>query len=174
MNTIFIKLTTNLLTKITVKILLLIASLFSSASLAWVDLVMVDKSDNKMYLLSSGKVIKEYHVALGKNPEGHKEQEGDKRTPEGFYTLDYKKEDSAFYRAMHISYPNQFDLDNAEQKGVSAGGLIMIHGQRNNFEGLARYTQKSNWTNGCIALTNPEIDEFMALVEVGTQIHIKW
>ncbi|MBU2871059.1 L,D-transpeptidase family protein [Colwellia sp. E2M01] len=156
------------------KKIILLSFLYSFPSFAFVDLVMVDKSDNKMYLLSSGKVIKEYHVALGKNPEGHKEQEGDKRTPEGLYTLDYKKEDSAFYRAMHISYPNEIDLANAKDKGVSAGGLIMIHGQRNNFEGLPRYTQQSNWTNGCIALTNPEIDEFMSLVDVGTQIHIKW
>jgi len=141
---------------------------------AEIDLVIVDKSENKMYLLDKYKVIKEYHVAFGRNPKGHKEQEGDQKTPEGIYTLDYKKEDSSFYRAMHISYPNKADLINAKNKGVSAGGFIMVHGQRNNLADISILTQKFNWTNGCIALTNSEMDEFMALVKVGTKINIKW
>ncbi len=106
-----------------------------------------------MYLLDRGKVIKEYHVAFGENPKGHKQQEGDKKTPEGTYTLDYKKEDSSFYRAMHISYPNRSDLANAASKGVSAGGFIMVHGQRNKVSRLSSIIQQYNWTNGCIALT---------------------
>jgi len=156
------------------KIILLFLTLLPFYSSGQVDLVKVVKSDNKMYLLERGNVIKEYHVALGGNPEGHKEQEGDEKTPEGIYTLDYKKEDSSFYRSMHISYPNQADLDNAKKKGVSAGGFIMIHGQKNNFGEFSRFTQLSNWTDGCIALTNPEIDEFMSLVSVGTKITIQW
>lgn len=146
-------------------------SLFSWAE---IDLVEVDKSENKMYLLDNDKVIKEYHVAFGENPKGHKEQEGDEKTPEGIYTLDYKKEDSSFYRAMHISYPNKSDLDNAKNKGVSAGGFIMVHGQRNTLGRLSTLTQRFNWTNGCIALTNTEMDEFMTLVKVGTKIKIEW
>lgn len=146
-------------------------SLFSWAE---IDLVEVDKSENKMYLLDNDKVIKEYHVAFGENPKGHKEQEGDEKTPEGIYTLDYKKEDSSFYRAMHISYPNESDLDNAKNKGVSAGGFIMVHGQRNTLGRLSTLTQRFNWTNGCIALTNTEMDEFMTLVKVGTKIKIEW
>ncbi|WP_432463101.1 L,D-transpeptidase family protein [Agarivorans sp. QJM3NY_33] len=152
----------------------LIYILFSSSVFAGVDLVKVDKSDNKMYLLADGKVVKEYHVAFGENPKGHKEQEGDEKTPEGTYTLDYKKEDSSFYRAMHISYPNAQDVENAESKGLSAGGFIMVHGQRNWLGWFSLITQKYNWTNGCIALTNPEMDEFMDLVETGTKIHIQW
>jgi murein L,D-transpeptidase YafK len=139
-----------------------------------VDLVQVVKSKKKMYLLSDGEIVKEYDVAFGENPKGHKQQEGDKRTPEGEYTLDYKKEDSAFYRAMHISYPNNIDIANAEKKGVSPGGFIMVHGQRNGLDWFAPVTQRFNWTNGCIALTNSEMDEFMALVNVGTKIQIEW
>lgn len=94
---------------------------------AGVDLIKVNKSERKMYLLSGGKTVKEYDVALGANPKGHKQQEGDKKTLEGEYTLDYKKEDSSFYRAMHISYPNEADVANAYKRGVSPGGFIMVH-----------------------------------------------
>ena len=83
---------------------------------AKIDLVQVDKSTRKMWLLENGQVMKEYNIALEKNPRGHKQQEGDKKTPTGQYKLDYKKEDSAFYRAMHISYPNQQDIKNASAK----------------------------------------------------------
>lgn len=156
------------------KLITLILSFLSFSSLAGVDLVKVDKSENKMYLLDNGKVIKEYRVALGDSPKGHKEKEGDEKTPEGTYTLDYKKEDSSFYRSMHISYPNQTDLEEAKKKGVSAGGFIMVHGQRNKFGWLSNFTQNFNWTNGCIALTNAEMDEFMTLVKIGTKIQIEW
>ncbi len=146
----------------------------SFSCFADIDLVKVDKSENKMYLLDNGKIIKEYHVAFGASPKGHKEQEGDQKTPEGIYTLDYKKEDSSFYRAMHVSYPNQADLDNAKSKGVSAGGFIMVHGQKNKLGWLSGMIQQFNWTDGCIALTNKEMDEFMLLVKVGTKIQIQW
>ncbi|MDX1399047.1 MAG: L,D-transpeptidase family protein, partial [Oceanospirillum sp.] len=136
--------------------------------------VKVDKSESQMYLLEGDIVIKSYHVAFGENPKGHKEQEGDERTPEGRYTLDYKKEDSSFYRAMHISYPNAQDIARAEKMGVSPGGFIMVHGQRNWLGLFAPITQQFNWTNGCIALTNDEMDEFMDLVAVGTPIEIVW
>ncbi len=141
---------------------------------ASVDMVKVDKSANKMYLLNNGVIVKSYRISLGGNPKGHKQQEGDQKTPEGIYTLDYKKEDSAFYRAMHISYPNETDIKNAQQKGVLPGGFIMVHGQRNTLGWAASVSQQFNWTNGCIALTNPEMDEFMSLVKVGTPINIQW
>lgn len=132
----------------------------------------VIKSQNKMYLLDGEKIIKEYPVAFGENAKGHKQQEGDERMPEGRYRLDYKKEDSTFHRAMHVSYPNEQDKANARKLGVSPGGFIMVHGQRNWLGWLAPITQKFNWTNGCLALTNTEMDEFMALVKVGTPIQI--
>jgi len=141
---------------------------------AEIDLVKVKKSKNKMYLLEKGSIKKEYHVALGANPKGHKEQEGDEKTPEGKYVLDYVKEDSSFYRSMHISYPNTKDTENAKKKGVSAGGFIMVHGQRNNLGWLSLVSQNFNWTDGCIAITNSEMDEFLDLVKIGTPIEISW
>lgn len=154
--------------------ILLLMLLFPSLAIADIDLVKVDKSENAMYLMNNGEIVRRYHIALGENPKGHKQQQGDERTPEGKYFLDYKKEDSSFYRAMHISYPNDEDLANAKARGVSAGGLIMVHGQKNGMEKLAPITQQYNWTDGCIALTNEEMDEFMALVDVGTPIEIEW
>lgn len=149
--------------------------LFVSGSLvAEIDLVKVDKSENKMFLMEEGKVIKRYHVAFGANPKGQKKQEGDERTPEGFYVLDYKKEDSSFYRAMHINYPNEKDSADAKKNGISPGGFIMVHGQRNWLGWFSFISQRFNWTNGCIALSNSEIDEFMEKVKVGTPISIEW
>jgi murein L,D-transpeptidase YafK len=156
-------------------ILLFFANFFASnAALAKVDLVKVDKSENKMYLLDNGNIVKEYSVAFGASPKGHKQQEGDEKTPEGTYTLDYKKDNSSFYRAMHISYPQAADKENAKRLGISAGGFIMVHGQRNWLGLFSPITQMFNWTNGCIALTNSEIDEFLDLVDVGTTIQIEW
>ena len=126
------------------KIFLLLIVLIPTLAIAKVDLVKVDKSANKMYLMEGDMVIKEYHIALGKNPQGHKQQEGDKRTPEGTYTLDYKKEDSAFYRSMHISYPNKKDIENAKKRGVSPGGFIMVHGQPNRLGWLSTMNQNVN------------------------------
>lgn len=152
---------------------LLIAAL-ANVAFAEVDLVKVEKSMNKMTLLDSGKVVKEFYVVFGENPKGHKQQEGDEKTPEGTYTLDNKKEDSAFYRAMHVSYPNKQDKENAKKLGVSPGGFIMVHGQRNWLGWLAPITQRFNWTDGCIALKNSEMDDFLELVKVGTPIEISW
>jgi murein L,D-transpeptidase YafK len=155
-------------------IVLIMTIFLAKLAFAGVDLVKVVKSENKMYLFDGRKIIKQYHVAVGENPRGHKQRKGDKKTPEGYYILDYKKEDSVFYRAMHISYPNETDRENAKKKGVSPGGLIMIHGQHNRSGRLAPALQKINWTDGCIALTNPQMDEFMSLVEEGTLIKIEW
>ena len=137
------------------------------------DSVLVDKSDETLYLLRDGEIIAEYSVAFGANPEGHKQQEGDERTPEGSYILDYKKEDSAFHRSIHISYPNEADRRTAAANGVDPGGLIMIHGQRNYLGWLSFITQRFNWTDGCIAVTNSEMDEMWEAVPVNTPIEIR-
>lgn len=137
-----------------------------------VDLVLVRKSLATLYLIEQGEVRKSYPVALGRNPVGHKEHEGDKRTPEGRYVLDYKKSDSAFYKAIHISYPNRWDRLRAAARGVNPGGLIMIHGQKNGYEWRTEITQQSNWTDGCIAVTNEQMDEIWDAVTVGTPIEI--
>ncbi|MDN3398334.1 L,D-transpeptidase family protein [Psychrobacter sp. APC 3426] len=137
-----------------------------------IDKVFVDKSARTLQLLSDNTVIKSYHIALGGNPVGHKQQQGDKRTPTGSYTLDYKNEKSKFYRSIHVSYPNTTDKARAKSRGVSAGGDIMIHGQKNGFGALGLLNQQRDWTEGCIAVTNDEMDEIMAAVKVGTPIEI--
>lgn len=139
-----------------------------------IDRVYVDKSSQKLYLLQDNKAVKSYHIALGDAPKGHKQQEGDERTPEGEYILDYKNENSIAYRSIHVSYPNEADIANAEARGVSPGGAIMIHGQMNGYGHLADVVQKRNWTDGCMAVTNEEMDEIMGAVKVGTPIEIVW
>ncbi|WP_426223450.1 L,D-transpeptidase family protein [Psychrobacter sp. DWR1-2-3] len=137
-----------------------------------IDKVFVDKSARTLQLLSDNKVIKTYHIALGGNPVGHKQQQGDKRTPTGSYILDYKNEKSKFYRSIHVSYPNAADKARAKSRGISPGGDIMIHGQKNGFGHLAAINQQRDWTDGCIAVTDNEMDEIMAAVEIGTPIEI--
>lgn len=137
-----------------------------------VDFVRVVKSERKLILFSEGQVVREFRIALGGNPTGHKQQEGDQRTPEGSYVLDYKKSDSAFYKAIHISYPNEHDVAAAKQRGVKPGGQIMIHGQKNGIGWLAALSQFVDWTRGCIALKNEEMDVLWSLIAEGTKIEI--
>lgn len=152
----------------------LVVFLYPFSVQASVDLVWVVKSERKMYLVDGDEVIREYNISLGANPEGHKEQKGDERTPEGRYVLDYTKNDSSFYRSMHISYPNQSDRIDAWNRGVSPGGSIMVHGLKNGHERLADISHHFDWTDGCIAIKNHEMDEFLNLVRVGTPISIQW
>lgn len=150
--------------------------LFLCQSFAWgiqpIETVRVLKSQHKLQLISEGKVLYEFKVALGKTPTGHKQQSGDGKTPEGTYLLDYKKLDSAFYKAIHISYPNPKDVEKANTLGVDPGGQIMIHGQKNGFGWLAFITQQFDWTNGCIALSNSDMDILWKLIKEGTEIRI--
>lgn len=138
-----------------------------------VNSVVVKKTEKKMYLYQSGKILKEYSVSFGANPEGHKQKEGDERTPEGNYILDYKNNDSSFYKSIHISYPNKYDIENAKKNNVNPGGQIMIHGQKNGYGWLAFIAQRFNWTDGCIAVSNKEMDEIWNLVHVNTPISIE-
>ena len=137
-----------------------------------VDKVYVDKSERVLKLLSGDRVIKTYHIALGDSPAGHKRQQGDERTPTGTYKLDYKNEKSSYYRSIHVSYPNASDKAQARKRGVSPGGDIMIHGQKNGFGHLAAVTQKRDWTDGCIAVTDDEMDEIMSVYQAGMPIEI--
>jgi murein L,D-transpeptidase YafK len=150
------------------------AILYAPVALAQpqVDFVRVVKSERKLMLFSEGRIIREFRIALGGNPVGHKQEEGDERTPEGSYILDYKKSDSAFYKAIHISYPNPDDLAAAKQRGVKPGGRIMIHGQKNNPGRFAFLAEFVDWTKGCIALKNEEMDELWNLIAEGTKIEI--
>jgi murein L,D-transpeptidase YafK len=137
------------------------------------DRVLVDKSERTMYLFSGTEILRTYRVSLGTEPRDHKRREGDCRTPEGRYTLDYKKENSDFFRAIRISYPNAEDLSRARRAGIDPGGAIMVHGQRNGFGWLSWVTQQFDWTAGCIAVTNAEMEEIWRLVDVGTPIEIR-
>ena len=138
-----------------------------------IDRVIVKKSESTLYLMKNKKIVKKYKVSFGGNPKGHKQQEGDEKTPEGNYTLDYKNAKSKFYKSIHISYPNKRDKQRATKLGVNAGGDIMIHGQKNGFAFFYFITRWFNWTNGCIAVSNSEMDEIWKLVKVGTPIEIR-
>lgn len=153
-----------------ITLLLLLPSICFSIEKA--DSVLVIKSQNTLFLKVEGKIIKHCHVVFGANPAGHKTREGDERTPEGDYILDYKKSDSAFYKAIHISYPNNADKKNARKKGFDPGGAIMIHGQPNGYGWLSFVLQRFNWTDGCIAVTNKDMDDIWESVGVGTPITI--
>lgn len=133
-----------------------------------------------MFLKSGNEVIKTYSIALGKQPIGKKEFEGDEKTPEGEYTIYHKSEQSEFYKSLGISYPNPAEKEFAEQQGKSAGGQIRIHGFKNDFTGdqtegnlPAGKAGKTDWTSGCIAVTNDEMDEIFDQIEVGTPIIIE-
>lgn len=139
-----------------------------------IDLVKIDKSSRKMYLIQEYRIMKQYNISLGLTPKGHKKQQGDKRTPEGRYILDMINEQSSYYRSIRINYPNTSDISHAKQRGVNPGGQIMIHGQKNGKSPYPSYKQKNDWTNGCIAISNQEIDEFLRLVKIGTPIDIQW
>ena len=137
------------------------------------DSVLVVKSDSRLYLFHDGKELTSFKVAFGSNPEGHKQQQGDERTPEGYYILDYKNPNSKYYKSIHISYPNAQDRQNARKRGVNPGGDIMIHGQPNGYGGFSTIVQFFNWTNGCIALSNPDMDIVWDTVKPGTPIEIR-
>jgi murein L,D-transpeptidase YafK len=128
--------------------------------------VQVHKGKRKMYLLHHEKVLKTYNIALGFAPEGHKQFEGDGKTPEGTYFIDRRNPNSAFHLSIGISYPNQADREYAKSLGKSPGGDIFIHG------GPRRPTNRQDWTEGCIAVTDKEMERIYAMVKNGTPIHI--
>lgn len=136
--------------------------------------ILVDKSERLLHVYAGKREIATYSVGLGTSPLGHKQQEGDRRTPEGRYTLDYKNARSTFFKSMHISYPNAADKANAKRLGVSAGGDIMIHGQANDPVARAaidRYPLP-DWTYGCISMKNEELQKLWDVVSIPTPIQI--
>lgn len=137
--------------------------------------VVVYKSERRMDLLDKqGRPIRTYRVSLGKNPVGDKQQQGDNKTPEGLYTIDWRNPQSAYHLSMRVSYPNKDDVWRAKRMGVSPGGDIFIHGLPNG-RGWKRwkYNKSRDWTNGCIAVYDDEIREIWNLVPDGTPILIK-
>lgn len=139
--------------------------------------VKVYKSDRIVKLMHHDKDIRTYPMRLGFDPIGHKVKEGDGKTPEGRYILDWRNPNSAFYKSLHVSYPNQQDKSKANQLGVSPGGDIMIHGsatrsQVEKLPSLMTYLPRNDWTWGCIAVRNIDMDEIWKLVDDGTVISI--
>ncbi|MFO7994475.1 MAG: L,D-transpeptidase family protein [Marinobacter sp.] len=134
--------------------------------------VLVRKEERRLYLLSGEQVVRSYRIGLGDNPSGHKLYEGDKRTPEGEYVLDWRNPDSDFYKSIHISYPNKQDREQASAWGLDPGGSIMIHGLPNDAGDMAFAFLGLDWTDGCIAVSNEEMDEIWQLVADGTPIKI--
>lgn len=136
------------------------------------DKVLVKKTERKLFLMKRDEVLKSYDISLGKNPVGSKQREGDSKTPEGKYFLDYRNPESSYHLSLHISYPDKTDLMRADSNGYSAGGDIMIHGKPNFFGWVPFVYDKTDWTDGCIAVSNTEIEEIWNAVDDGTVIEI--
>ena len=137
------------------------------------DRVVVEKSRRVLSLYSGDTLLRNYKVALGSNPKGHKQQEGDGRTPQGKYVIDYRNPQSSYHLSLHISYPNEEDKKRAAERGVSPGGDIFIHGLPPEFAWVGAMHTTSDWTDGCIAISNKEIEELWSAVPDGTQIEIR-
>ena len=138
-----------------------------------VDKVLVLKSERKLHLLSRGEIVRSYRVSLGKQPNGPKRFEGDKRTPEGFYWINWRKISEKYNLSMHISYPNERDRQYAAQQGRPAGDMIMIHGTPRDEEYPEWFFHTLDWTEGCIAMKNDDMREVWNLVRDGTLIEIR-
>lgn len=136
------------------------------------DRILIEKSAHTMKLMRGDQALKTYKVALG-NPKGAKQREGDRETPEGEYVIDAKKEHSRFHRALHISYPNAADRERAKKLGVNPGGDVEIHGLPSVFAWVGSLHRLKDWTAGCVAVTNSEMDEIWPLVPVGTKVEIR-
>ena len=137
------------------------------------DRILIEKKERRLTLFSKGEVIKTYKIALGGNPNGPKERQGDNKTPEGTYIIDWRNRNSSYHLSLHISYPNEKDKKRARELGVSPGGDIMIHGLKNGFSQVGNSHTATDWTKGCIAVTDEEIEEIEQLVPDGTTVEIR-
>jgi murein L,D-transpeptidase YafK len=137
------------------------------------DRILIEKKDRRLTLISNGRPLKTYQIALGGNPIGPKERQGDNKTPEGTYVIDSRNRNSRYHLSLHISYPNEKDKRRARELGVSPGGDIMIHGIKNGFSWAGEMHAEVDWTKGCIAVTDEEIEEIDRLVPNGTSVEIR-
>lgn len=135
--------------------------------------VVVLKAKRQLLLLDGDTVLRRYPISLGGRPVGHKRREGDERTPEGLYWLDARNPQSAFHLSLHVSYPDRSDRRRAVREEVDPGGMIMVHGLPNHLSFLGRVHRLVDWTDGCIALTNAEMEQVWRAVEDGTPIEIR-
>ncbi len=137
------------------------------------DYILVEKAARRLTLFANDKKMRTYKIALGRKPKGPKLIEGDQGTPEGRYIIDSRNLDSKYHLSLHISYPNEIDREIAGLAGVSPGGNVMIHGTGNGYAWLGKFHIVFDWTDGCIAVTNDEIEEIWQLVPDGTTIDIR-
>ncbi|MBF0393282.1 MAG: L,D-transpeptidase family protein [Alphaproteobacteria bacterium] len=140
---------------------------------ATADLVVIEKAARRMTLQSGGAVLRAYDVALGRQPQGPKRREGDGRTPEGRYVIEARNSASKYHLALRISYPDAADRARAAALGAPPGGAIMIHGRPRDMGWVGPSHRETDWTEGCIAVTNQEMDEIWRLVPIGTPIEIR-
>jgi len=153
-------------------VLLCLCSLAAHAAAPVIDKVVVLKAERQLQLISNGEVLHRYRISLGRQPVGHKRQQGDQRTPEGIYTIDWRHESPAYNLSMHLDYPNLKDKMAAYKNDVDPGGMIMIHGTPIDEDYPEWYFEGLDWTNGCIALSNAEMREVWNLVPDGTLVEI--
>ncbi len=160
---------------------LLIAGVYVYAHHVWnplppgttVDRIVVEKSKRRLSVFANGKELKSYRVALGRNPTGAKQEEGDMKTPEGAYKIDARNPQSDYHLALHVSYPSDEDTARAAGRGVNAGFDIMIHGIQNGSGWIGAFHRMHDWTVGCIALTDEEIEELWRVTPDGTPIEVR-
>jgi murein L,D-transpeptidase YafK len=138
-----------------------------------IDQIVVTKSSHRMVLMHQSSILRSYQVSLGRGSIGPKTRAGDHRTPEGNYIIDWRNPQSRFHRSLHISFPNSGDLQRAKQLGAAPGGEIMIHGLQNGLGWIGRFHRWIDWTDGCIAVTNSEMDQIWREVPDGTRIEIR-
>jgi murein L,D-transpeptidase YafK len=143
------------------------------SALPHADRIIMHKKERTMELMRAGQVIKTYKIALGGQPVGPKMRQGDHRTPEGVYVIDRRNAQSQFHRSLHISYPSASDRERARKVGVSPGGDIFIHGLPNGYGFIGSAHRARDWTDGCIAVTDQEIEEVWTLVDNGTLVEIR-
>ncbi len=151
----------------------LFATLLGSNLAAYADRIVVEKAKRRLILMCGAEVLKEYRIALGAQPTGPKQCQGDNRTPEGKYVIDGRNMNSHYHRALHISYPNEADRLGARKQGCKPGGAIMIHGLPKGYGWIGQAHSRVDWTQGCIAVTNDEIEEIWKLVRNGMPVEIK-
>ena len=139
-----------------------------------VNLILVEKSKRQLSIYHDDELLKTYKISLGKNPVGHKQFEGDSKTPEGIYFIDGKNPKSRYFLNLGISYPNEEDKEYAAKHNKSAGGDIKIHGLPNGFS-MAKplFDIYGDWTEGCIAVSNENMAELYDIIDIGTKIEIK-
>ena len=166
--------TANRLSPVTLPLLVMFSAIATYAAEPRVaDRIVIEKSKRTMMLMKGEKILKAYRIALGSAPLGRKERMGDHKTPEGHYVIDARNPQSRFHLSLHISYPNRQDRDNAKRIGVDPGGAIMIHGIGAKYGWLGPLHRQTDWTDGCVAVTNEEIEEIWRLTPIGAPVDIR-